>query len=86
MPDRFVLIYDQPIKVSASVGMYKDIDPSDEWGGADWNPGGQGVLWYYEGDDKVEGPHDSGHNILFADGHVNWFLAWDPRNMTRNPS
>ncbi len=89
MPDRFAVIYDQPLKISASAGMYKDIDPSDEWGGADWAPDGQGVLWFYEGDYNVEGPHDTGHNILFADGHVNWFpksSKWDSRNITRNPS
>jgi prepilin-type N-terminal cleavage/methylation domain-containing protein/prepilin-type processing-associated H-X9-DG protein len=83
--DKFAVIYDQPIKISSTSGMYKDIDPSDEWDGADWAPDGQGVLWYYD-KDTAEGPHDAGHNILFADGHVNWFSAWDKRNITRNPS
>jgi prepilin-type processing-associated H-X9-DG protein/prepilin-type N-terminal cleavage/methylation domain-containing protein len=85
MPDRFAVIYDQPLKITTAAGMYKDIDPSDEWAGADWAPDAQGVLWYYDLE-KAEGPHDGGHNILFADGHVNWFPAWDPRNITRNPS
>ncbi len=90
IPDRFVFIYDQPLRPTAGMGMYHDIDPSDEWGGADWNKDGWGVIRYYDGirnsvTQPVNGPHKNGHNILFADGHAKWFLEWEGRNMTRNP-
>ena len=84
-PDRFVMIYDQPVKTAQTNGMYRDIDPSDEWGGADWNPTGQGALWYYN-NAIAEGPHHGGHDILFADGHAKWFDKWAPARMTRTPN
>jgi prepilin-type processing-associated H-X9-DG protein len=88
MPDRFVLIYDQPIKPGNGADMYRDIDPSDEWDGANYPGEGTGVLWFYSGiEDKpehpVKGPHKQGHNILFGDGHAKWFEKWDNRNMSR---
>jgi len=88
MPERFVLLYDQPIVSLSESAMYTDIDPSDEWGGADSGPGGRGVLWFYNGkedssDHPIKGPHKQGYNILFGDGHVQWFQKWDTRNMTR---
>ena len=84
MTNRFVLVYDQPIKTTSHGAMYRDIDPSDEWDGADWEPQGMGVLWYYENRD-AKGPHNDGHNILFGDGHGQWFLAWHDKDITRVP-
>jgi prepilin-type N-terminal cleavage/methylation domain-containing protein len=86
MPDRFVFIYDQPIKTTPGPGMYHDIDPSDEWGGAEWEEDKKGVLWFYDSRPGAKGPHDGGHCILFGDGHARWFGDWEPRNMTRKPS
>ena len=82
--DRFVLLNDQPIKTTSGNGMYRDIDPSDEWGGADWDPNGRGALWYYQ-NAAAKGPHRDGHDILFGDGHARWFVDWQPGQMTRNP-
>ena len=45
---------------------------------------GTGILWL-NGDGGSNGPHREGHNILFADGHVQWFVRWDSNLMTRWP-
>lgn len=83
-PSKFVLLYDSPV-IRESLS---DADPSDEVGsGADQNGGdghGTGLLWYWEGA-VTDGPHDKGHNILFADGHVQWFVRWNSDQMTRWP-
>ena len=76
---KLVLMYDRPL---SNVGP-TDIDPSDEWGSGVSDLDGKGMLWYCNGD--KEGPHNTGHNILFADGHVKWFPRWDNNQMTREP-
>jgi len=78
---KFIILYDRPL----SLGGTPDVDPSDEWGGADFTGGdghGTGVLWY-GGGGASNGPHSGGHNILFGDGHVQWFVRWDSNLMTR---
>ncbi len=87
-PSKFILIYDSPIN-----GGETGIDPSDECGienypngAADQDGGdghGTGELWYWY--KIVPGPHNGGHNILFADGHAKWFAKWDSSQMTRLP-
>jgi prepilin-type N-terminal cleavage/methylation domain-containing protein/prepilin-type processing-associated H-X9-DG protein len=37
--------------------------------------------WYL----RFPGPHRKGNNIVFADGHVKWFRAWNPNAMTFDP-
>jgi len=79
----FIILYDRPLGFWGG----DDIDPSDEWSMADFTGGdghGTGVLWW-NGSNQVDGPHDGGHNILFADGHVQWFVRWDSNQMTRWP-
>ncbi len=83
-PTRFVLFYDQPIKNCPDDGLYTDVDPSDEWGDCDYRPAGKGMLWYYK-KDAATGPHNAGQNILFADGHTKWYLAWTDVDITRIP-
>ena len=79
---KFIILYDRPPEwVNVS-----DIDPSDECDmtyttGGDGH--GTGILWY--GGGASNGPHSGGHNILFADGHVQWFARWDSNLMTRWP-
>lgn len=79
---KLVVLYDR----NASTGSPDDADTTDEWGndGADgYGPGG---LWYYpSGGPDFFGPHDGGHNILFADWHVKWFGEWNSDCMTRHP-
>jgi len=80
---RFIILYDKP----PSLGESDDVDPSDEWDGADFTGGdghGTGVLWY-GGGGALNGPHGGGHNILFADGHAQGFAHWDSNLMTRWP-
>jgi prepilin-type N-terminal cleavage/methylation domain-containing protein/prepilin-type processing-associated H-X9-DG protein len=84
MPTRFVLFYDQPIKNCQDAGLYNDVDPSDEWADCDYDPKGQGMLWYYK-KDAATGPHEAGQNILFADGHTKWYGAWNNVDLTRIP-
>lgn len=84
--DKFVLIYDQPIKNCEGRGLYDDIDPSDEWLDCDnaAKPTAHGMLWYYYRD-KADGPHEKGHNILFGDGHAVYHPKWNPVAMCRTP-
>jgi len=80
---KFIIIYDRPLSPEGQM----DIDPSDEWNGADCTGGdghGTGCLWYWNGN-AAEGPHSKGHNILFADCHVQWFPDWESNSMTRWP-
>ena len=78
-PSKLVVMYDRPLSNDGA----GDIDPSDEWGDGVSDTAGHGMLWYSGGD--AEGPHSSGHNILFEDGHVKWFPTWDDDQMTREP-
>lgn len=84
-PSKFVLLYDSP----PARGGLTDVDPSDEWGpaAADQTGGdgyGTGILWYWNG--RASGPHGGGgHDILFADSHVQWFSCWVSSFMTRWP-
>jgi prepilin-type N-terminal cleavage/methylation domain-containing protein/prepilin-type processing-associated H-X9-DG protein len=78
---KFIVLYDSPL----GRGGADDLDPSDEWIGPSDQTGGDGhgtgLLWCWYGADV--GPHGGGHNILFADGHVQWFARWDSNQMTR---
>ena len=84
---KFILLYDSPL----ARGGADDVDPSDEWGygssgEADQTGGdghGTGLLWYWVS--LATGPHNGGHNILFADSHTQWFAQWDSNLMTRWP-
>ena len=81
---KFIILYDRPL----SLGGTLDVDPSDEWGSADFTGGdghGMGVLWWGNINGELNGPHVGGHNILFADGHAEWFVRWDSNLMTRWP-
>lgn len=82
-PERFVVLYDNPLGRTDS----SDMDPTDEMGTANSTGGdghGTGFLWYVASSVAV-GPHNSGHNISFADGHVQWFAHWNNGAMTRWP-
>jgi prepilin-type N-terminal cleavage/methylation domain-containing protein/prepilin-type processing-associated H-X9-DG protein len=82
--EKFIVLYDSP----TGRGQIADSDPSDEWPGAADQVGGDGhgtgLLWYFN--TPSTGPHSGGHNILFADTHVQWFSRWDSNSMTRWPS
>jgi prepilin-type N-terminal cleavage/methylation domain-containing protein/prepilin-type processing-associated H-X9-DG protein len=93
-PVRFILLYDLPIKSNIIIGpdpdflndLYHDIDPDDyrkvetETFVPVTEPG-PGYLWYR----NTDGPHSTGHSILFADGHVKWYKKWSGDSMGRGP-
>jgi prepilin-type N-terminal cleavage/methylation domain-containing protein/prepilin-type processing-associated H-X9-DG protein len=82
-PTRLVILYDStPNRPDPD-----DLDPTDEMGTADWTGGdghGLGHLWYASSL-ADSGPHSGGHDILFADSHVQWFAWWNSVAMTRWP-
>jgi prepilin-type processing-associated H-X9-DG protein len=79
---KLVVLYDR----NASMGSPDDADMTDEWNNSGGDGYGQGGLWYSrETGFDYPGPHDGGHNILFADWHVKWFGEWDSEQMTRHP-
>jgi hypothetical protein len=50
---------------------------ADQWG--------RGGLWgSHTGSPPCPGPQAGGYNILFAEGHVRWFLKWAKTKMTRH--
>lgn len=79
---KLVVLYDR----NPSMGHPDDADMTDEWENTGGDGYGQGGLWYSrETGFGYPGPHDGGHNILFADWHVKWFSEWDSDYMTRHP-
>ena len=79
---KLVVLYDR----NASRGYPDDADMTDEWGNSGGDGYGQGGLWYSpETGFGYPGPHDGGHNMLFADWHVKWFGEWNSDYMTRHP-
>ncbi len=89
-PVTFVLLYDQPVKpepepitATDDYDSYKDIDP-DDYVSDENDPNKMGHLWHYKVLDTV-GPHQEGHNILFADGHVKWHKRETESSISRNP-
>ncbi len=79
---KLIVLYDR----NSSSGHPDDADMTDDWGNTGGEDGyGQGGLWYSRATGfGYPGPHDGGHNILFADWHVKWFGEWDSETMTRH--
>jgi prepilin-type processing-associated H-X9-DG protein len=92
-PAIFVLLYDQPIKPegivtgNTSYDPYKDIDPDDYTDPCDIGQT-QGNLWKYKGVINSNGPHNTGEDILFADGHVKLHKneKWPDSAISRSPN
>ncbi|MGB8226635.1 MAG: type II secretion system protein [Sedimentisphaerales bacterium] len=89
-PGIFILMYDLPIvdvspDSNSLYALYHDIDPDDYRKVETFAPvtkAGPGYLWTYW---NTYGPHSTGYNILFADGHIKWHKRWSDSEMNRSP-